>query len=191
MPTIIRWPETIIAEWKLLELVSQEVTIDQVTKRFEFARRAPWVRMIIPHQDWSWRVLLSREYRPSLERYDYRLPGGKVFDSLSEFHQYMHDPQAMRYHTEQAVVREAKEEVWISILQMNQLALSQCGATVIWDLYYFEVTNYESGEQEHEEWEDISYDFYDIETVKQRCLDGTIDEERSAIHLLRYLSSTH
>jgi hypothetical protein len=44
------------------------------------------------------------------------------------------------------------------------------------------------GEQELEDGEIITYDFYDSETVRQRCLDGSIDEERSAIILLKYLS---
>jgi DNA-binding NarL/FixJ family response regulator len=75
----------------LLELVSQEVTVEGVTKMFEFARRAPGVRMIISAQDGSGKILLTREYRPSLERYDYRLPGGKVFDSLQELHEHIED----------------------------------------------------------------------------------------------------
>jgi hypothetical protein len=71
---------------------------------------------------------------------------------------------------------------------MKLLWISHCGATIIWDLYYFEIIDYEMWSQELEEWELISYEFYDRETIKQRCLDGTIDEERSVIALLRYLN---
>jgi len=42
--------------------------------------------MIIRSLDDPAKILLSREYRSELDRYDYRLPGGKVFDTLAEYH---------------------------------------------------------------------------------------------------------
>jgi 8-oxo-dGTP pyrophosphatase MutT (NUDIX family) len=39
------------------------------------------------------------------------LPGGKVVDSLQEFHQVMNNPESMTNRIEQAIKREAKEEV--------------------------------------------------------------------------------
>ncbi len=184
MTTIIRGEEIILAQWRLLELVSQDTTVAGTTKTFEFARRAPGVRIIISAQDGSDKILLSREWRSELNRYDYRLPGGKVFDSLTEFHQHR---DVINEYAKNAVIREAKEEVGITVKDMELLWISHCGATIVWDLYYFEVTDYALWEQELEEWEVITYDFYDSETIKTWCLDGTIDEERSAIVLLRYL----
>jgi hypothetical protein len=37
------------------------------------------------------------------------------------------------------------------VIAMKQLGVSHCGATIVWDLYYFEVTEYTLGEQELEE----------------------------------------
>jgi len=116
------------------------------------------------------------------------LPGGKVFDTLVEFHEYMDNSFLMKSAIEKAVTREAKEEIGITVQDMKHISTSACGATIIWDLHYYEVSDYMMGEQELEDGEIITYDFYDSETVRQRCLDGTIDEERSAIILLKYLS---
>lgn len=49
---------------------------------FELVRRPPGVRAIIVKDG---RLLLNKEYRYELEDWDYRLPGGKVFDSTEEF----------------------------------------------------------------------------------------------------------
>lgn len=189
MVSIVRGEERIIAQGRLLELVTQEVTIEWKTKNFEFARRAPWVRLIVPHQDGSGKILLTREYRSELGRYDYRLSGGKVFDSLAEFHEHMDNSDSMLSYTEAAVMREAREEIGIDVQTMKHLSTSWCGATIVRDLHYYEVSSYVMWEQQLEDGEIITYDFYDIETVKQWCLDGSLDEERSAIVLLRYLST--
>jgi hypothetical protein len=66
-------------------------------------------------------------------------------------------------------------------------AKSVSGATVTWDLYYFVVRAYTQVEQNLEHGEDISFDFYDPASVEKMCLDGTIQEDRSAIMLLRFL----
>jgi hypothetical protein len=46
-----RGEEKILAQGRLLELVTQEVTINGKVKIFEFARRAPGVRLIVPALD--------------------------------------------------------------------------------------------------------------------------------------------
>jgi len=45
-------------------------------------------------------------------------------------------------HIEQAVIREAQEEVGIDVSSMKYLSISRCGATIIWDLHYYEITDY-------------------------------------------------
>ena len=63
-----------------------------------------------------------------------------------------------------------------------------------WDLYYFVAK--EARELEHsvvdaertvEEAEDISTQFFDFANVRTMCFDGSINEERSALVLLKYL----
>ncbi len=81
-PVIPTGHENILAAGKMLELVQFEVDIAGKKKTFETARRAPGVRLIFERDG---KILLSREYRREIASYDYRLPGGKVFDTLTEF----------------------------------------------------------------------------------------------------------
>lgn len=58
-----------------------------MVKTFEKARRAPGTRLIIPVGEDS--ILLTKEYRQEVDGYDFRLPGGKVFDSLEEYNSFL------------------------------------------------------------------------------------------------------
>ena len=49
---------------------------------FEKARRAPGVRLLIIKKN---KILITKEYRDEIGEFDYRLPGGKVFDKLEEY----------------------------------------------------------------------------------------------------------
>ena len=51
MVEMTRGEEKIVSQGRLLELVTQEVTINGSAKIFEFARRAPGVRLIVPALD--------------------------------------------------------------------------------------------------------------------------------------------
>ena len=53
-------------------------------KGWERGVRAPGVRIILDDQN-SGKILLTREFRHELDGYDYRLPGGKVFDSRADY----------------------------------------------------------------------------------------------------------
>ena len=48
----------------------------------EIVRRPPGVRLLIVKEG---NVLLTKEYRHEADGYDFRLPGGKVFESLRDF----------------------------------------------------------------------------------------------------------
>ena len=73
--------EVITYKGKIFEIVNTQMVKGDKTVTFEKARRAPGVRVIIANTK-KQQLLLSREYRYELERDDYRLPGGKVFDTL-------------------------------------------------------------------------------------------------------------
>gem|GEM_PF-6465084 len=51
MVEMTRGEESILAQGRLLELVTQEVMINGKVKTFEFARRAPGVRLIVSALD--------------------------------------------------------------------------------------------------------------------------------------------
>ena len=86
-----------------------------------------------------------------------------------------------------AAIKEAREEVGIEVKDISFFHKSICGATVVWDLFYFIVNDFNQLSQELEEGEDITIEEIEKSKVKEMCLNGTISEERSALVLLRYL----
>jgi len=178
--------EKITNRGNIIEVVQKEVERNGVTKTFEYARRSPGVRMIIEKDG---KLLLSKEFRHELQAYDYRLPGGKVFDSLEEYDNALMAGADIVVAAKEAVAREAREEVGVEVKELELFHTSVCGATVVWDLFYFLVKDFTETTQQPEEGEDITIAWMDKEEVRRRCLDGTISEERSALVLLRYLEA--
>ncbi len=177
--------EKVTYQGKIIEVVEKEVGQDGKTRTFEFARRSPGVRLIIPHGD---KVMLSKEFRHEINSYDYRLPGGKVYDSLSEYNQALENGADINESAKIAAIKEASEEAGIDVKDISFFHKSVCGATVVWDLFYFVVKDFAEGTQHLEDGEDIKIELFDKEEVKKMCLDGRISEERSALVLLRYLN---
>ena len=155
---------------------------------FEFARRAPGTRLIIRTPDGK--ILLTKEFRPEIKGYDYRLPGGKVFDTLKEYNEFLKSAAPIAEKAKVAALKEAREEVGIEAKDAELLGISKCGTTVEWDLYYFIVTDFSAKppEQELEAGEVIEVMPTDLEEARAMCLDGRIQEDRSALMLLRYLN---
>lgn len=126
--------ETIFSKGRLFELVHLEQPDGRV---FEVARRAPGVRLIIVSRE-AGRILLTREFRRELDDWDYRLPGGKVFDTLDDYEAHRNSGEDIL----EAAVRKAKgegaEEAGVEIEEVELFKKSTLGATVEWDLYVFE-----------------------------------------------------
>jgi ADP-ribose pyrophosphatase YjhB (NUDIX family) len=177
--------EKAVYSGKIFSVVQQEVQIGDQIKVFEMARRAPWTRLIIVND--KGQILLSKEYRKETNNYDTRLPGGKVFDTLSEYESFLQSWKDIQQAAKKWAIKEAQEEVGIVPNNIEFFATSINGATVEWDLYYFVVRNYTQTVQDLEHGEDISFSFYDPELVNKMCLDGTIQEDRSAMVLMRFL----
>ncbi len=176
--------EKITHQGNIIEVIQKEVLINGKHKTFEFARRSPGVRLIIPQKD---HILLTKEFRDEAGGYDYRLPGGKVFDTLEEYNQALASDVDIREAAKKAAIKEAREEVGIAVEDLSFFHKSICGATIIWDLFYFVVNSFSETIQHLEEGEDIQTVLTDEAEVRRMCLDGTIGEERSALVLLRYL----
>lgn len=170
---------------KMFQIVHQEMSDGQDTKTFEVARRAPGTRIIFVQGQ---KILLTREFRYELNRYDYRLPGGKVFDRLGDYQAALDRGADMVVEAKAAAGREAKEEVGMTVQDMELISVSTCGATVQWDLYFFVARNFsDQSDVQHESGEDLTHDWYEFDVVKDMCLDGRIDEERSAIQILKFI----
>ncbi len=177
--------ERITYQGKLIEVAEKTVLINDKEKIFEFARRSPGVRLIIPSGE---SLLISKEFRHELGGYDYRLPGGKVFDSLEEYNSFLAGGEDIIKAAKRAAIKEAKEELGIETNDITFFHKSVCGATVVWDLFYFIVNSHTKVLQTLEEGEDITEEIVSKERIKEMCLSGQISEERSALVILRYLN---
>jgi len=176
--------EKITHQGKIIEVVQQEVSQNGKTKIFEFARRSPGTRLIIEHDG---QILLTKEFRHEAKGYDYRLPGGKVYDSLGEYNAALQSGVDINEAAKAAAIKEAGEEAGIEVKDISFFHKSICGATVVWDLFYFVVKAFVKTKQNLEEGEDIHVEWVKKESLASMCLDGTIGEERTALVLLRYL----
>ena len=177
--------EEVVFKGKIIEVVQKK---DEATgKVFEFARRSPGVRLIIVDQSGD-KVLVTKEHRHEVGGWDYRLPGGKVFDTLEEYDSFLLSGDEVLGVAEKAAIKEAKEEAGVVVQEIKYLGTSHCGATIVWDLFYFLVSRFEKGEQSLELGENIEIVQVDLEEARAMCLDGRISEDRSAMMLLKYLN---
>jgi hypothetical protein len=172
---------------RLFTVIEQTHTFDGKQKVFEQVQRAPGCRLIIRNSKGEF--LITREYRDEIKGYDLRLPGGKVFDTLAEYESALTSGQSMADAARSAAAIGGAEEAGIIVEDADLLAVSKCGATIIWDLYYFIITkwSHRTNGQALGTGEDITITWMPAAEVAQACLDGCISEERSAIQLLRLL----
>jgi len=178
--------EKITHQGKIIEVVQKEVEHNGKIQIFEFARRSPGTRLIIPKGD---KILLSKEWRHEIGGYDYRLPGGKVYDTLEEYNKALEKNIDISESAKNAAIKEAREEVGIEVKDISFFHKSVCGATVVWDLFYFIVNDFKEVSQELGDGEDITIELVDRNKVKEMCLNGAISEERSALVLMQYLNN--
>ncbi len=170
--------EKIAYSGKIIEVVE----VKHGNKIFEIARRSPGVRAIIVSNG---QILLSREFRTETGNYDYRLPGGKVFDKLEDFRS--HANENLEKYAEDAVIKEVSEEVGLISKNPQLIKVSKAGATITWDLYYFLITDFVAEKQHLEDGEDITFDWYTPEQVQNLILQDKMSEDRSVGVLLKYI----
>lgn len=179
--------EVVAYQGRMIEIVNQDMTDGDKTITFEWARRAPGVRLIIVDAA-KQTVLLTKEHRYELGVDDFRLPGGKVFDSLDEYNAFLKSGMDIIKPAQEKAVAEAEEEVGIAVESVSHFHTSVCGATVQWDLLYFVSTEWAPAEQKLELGENIEVVELSFSAARDAALNGQMSEERSALVLLRYLS---
>ena len=178
--------EKIVSRGNILELVQQDMQIGSKVVTFEKARRASGVRLIIISPDNK--ILLSKEWRIELKDWDFRLPGGKVFDKLTDYNNFLSIKRDILKQAEEAAIKEASEEVGIVVKSLKHFHTSRCGATVEWDLYYFVVKDFSKNEiQKLEHGENIEVGWYTFKDAKEILLSGKVKEDRSVGVLLRFI----
>jgi 8-oxo-dGTP pyrophosphatase MutT (NUDIX family) len=158
---------------------------NQEGRFFEVARRGPGTRIIFT--DGS-RILLTREFRRELGGYDVRLPGGKVFDTLSGYRSALVDGVSLVSLAQEGASREAVEEVGLEPRSLEFLHRSVCGATVEWDIYFFVCREWtEVGRTHADPGEDITVGWHSFDRARNMALTGDMLDERSALQVLRFL----
>ncbi|MBC7512581.1 hypothetical protein H7142_02910 [Candidatus Saccharibacteria bacterium] len=180
--------ESVFAKGRLFELINIEQDDGRV---FEVARRAPGVRLIIANTA-EQKVLLTKEYRQELGEWDYRLPGGKVFDTLDDFEAFRSSGTDVIEAAKLQAINEAQQEAGVELSQLSLYKKSVLGATVEWDLYVFEASEWQLSVhgQELEVGEMIEADnWVGYSEAESMILDGKMQEERVALILLQWLNA--
>lgn len=176
-------PEEILYKGKIFEIVKQPMRVGEKRIFFEIARRSPGVRLIIVKDN---KILISREFRTELDDYDYRLPGGKVFDTLDEYNENL-SKNILPFAID-AAKRECREEAGLLAKDVKHFTTAQSGATVVWDLIYFIIDDFEGSAngQELETGEVIDVEWKTFDEVKKLCKNGGISEDRSVGVLFKF-----
>lgn len=177
----------------LFEFVETEeehlVNNNKTTLKRTFVRRSPGIRALIINKDDNKKILLSKEFRYELDKWDYRLPGGKVFDSLEDYKESLEKGDILK-HVEETVPKEVLEEVGIIVKDKNLIKVSHAGASVVWDLYYYEINDYEISydgpKLEENEFVD-GYVWKTYDEIIDMCTKHEINEDRTVGVLLSYI----
>lgn len=176
--------EDVLYRGELFEIVRNYWKTDRGIISRELAIRPPGVRVLFRNKG---KILLLKEYRTEYEGGDYRLPGGKVFDTLEEYRNAVGD---MLKHAELAAKKELPEETGITPAKLKYLCRTRAGATIEWDLYYFEAEGIEAKTRKKPEpGEVMRTQWKTPKQVKEMCIDGRIREDRTVGVLLKYLLS--
>ncbi len=180
-------PAEVMYSGHIIEVIHQKMQIGDKTKIFEQARRSPGVRVMLVDEG---KMLVTKEYRTEIKGWDYRLPGGKVFDSLHEYKEFIDSGDEIIDYAMKAVDNEGREEAGLVAENIEYFSRSGSGGrTIIWDLYYFIVDKFhlsDSG-QMLELGENITCEWMDFEDVKRLCLDGSFKEDRTVANILKFL----
>lgn len=151
---------------------------------FERYRRAPGTRLVIVTPDKK--VIMTREHRQETGSVDLRLPGGKVCDSLAEYHNLLASGRNITEAAAEAAAKEASEEVGVTVRNLRMLTKASAGATVEWDLYYFMTDEYDENAegQRLENGEQIERVELSVEEIIQAIDNAEMQEWRSVGVLL-------
>jgi hypothetical protein len=164
---------------------------------YETAVRAPGVRLLIEYKkDTQFGLLMTRELRHDRDRstLDYRLPGGKVFDSLEEYNKAKDNHVDIAAQAFKQAKVEARQEVGVIDGDFTPIAIARAGGSVEWDLHYFLVKNSTLGEQdltEEEKVDNIEVVFLTVKEIFDKLKNKEINEGRSADVIWRWLADNN
>jgi ADP-ribose pyrophosphatase len=177
--------EKVVFEGNIFEVIHKQMKNSKGVVEFEIARRAPGTRLIITQGE---KVLLSKEFRYELNDYDYRLPGGKVFNTLKEYKKALEEDDIL-VHAKKAAERECIEETGLKPKSLRHFYTAHSGGpTIEWDLYYFIIDSFEESTQgkQLELGEDIQTEWKTKTQIKELCLKCKINEDRTVGVLFKF-----
>lgn len=181
----------IIFEAKIGAIVRYPVLVDEgngyVKKEFEKFSRPPGTRIIAVQDK---KIFLQQEARLEVDGFDWRLPGGKVFDTFADFKPYLNKlvPENIILVAGQ---KELGEEAGLVAGSVKLFCKKVCGATVDWDLYYLEATDIAKADDKrtHHEGEQVDKSgWFSYDEIRKMCESGEIGEGRSSAVLIEYLA---
>ena len=118
----------IVYRGKMIEIIQWE---GQPGDIFEAAVRAPGVRVLIEtEKDGMKALVMSKEPRREAVGVDFRLPGGKVFNSLSEFVTHRETGQDIAPILIEAAQKEGKQEAGVDRGDFLPFGVSKAGSSV-------------------------------------------------------------
>lgn len=168
------------------EMHSFEFLGQKVNKRikYNYVVRPPGVRALIIENN---RILLTKEYRYELNTWDYRLPGGKVYNTINDYNNAQ-KKESILEDVRKTLFREVFQEAGYEICDYELLKISKNGLKIHWDLYYFKVT---SGKQistvNINDYEYVTTQWFSFNEVLNLCQNNQISEDRSVAIILTAL----
>ena len=135
----------------------------------------------------EYKLLLTKEFRREINADDYRLPWGKVFDTLKECNEHRNDTEK---YSLLAAKRECEEETGLVPSDISLYYISKVWTTVERDLHYYVIKHV----SHHDEWqhlelgENIVVEWKTVQEIKDIIKSWGMSEDRSVGVLLRYLS---
>jgi ADP-ribose pyrophosphatase len=180
--------EFIAFEGEIFDIIKKPFLAGKKEIKVEIARRPPGVRLMIIKGN---KILMSKEFRAEIGNYDYRLPGGKIFNSIRQYREILEGKKELLPFAIEAAKKECQEETGLVAKKLTLLQLSRAGGlNVEWDLYYFIVEDFEAGEQRLEAGEVIYPEWKTFDEVKELCVNGKMNEDRTVGVLLKFLLKT-
>jgi len=197
--TIPNGEPTIVHKGRLGAMVAFPVLQDRgegyIELMFEKFCRPPGTRIIAVRDN---EILLNKERRLELalsgennepSQFDWRLPGGKVFDTFEEYESFL-GKEVPAKHIIEGARRELQEEAHLDTDNLEIFDKSVCGSSVEWDLYYVvarDTTEFHL--EDHNEGEEIEeHRWCTFEEIESMCRSGEINEGRSVAVLLKFIS---
>jgi 8-oxo-dGTP pyrophosphatase MutT (NUDIX family) len=188
--TIPNGEPTVVHKGRLGAMVAFPVLQDRgegyIEMTFEKFCRPPGTRLIAVRDN---KILLNKEHRLETNGFDWRLPGGKVFDSFEEYEPFL----GTKVPVEKIIAgarKELQEEAHLDTDDLTIFDRSICGSSVEWDLYYVvaqHTTDFHL--KDHNEGEEIEeHQWFTFDEIEKMCKSGNINEGRSVAILMKFIS---